>query len=530
MDAACARLLALPTPRSGGRARWVQVVSRVIQVTACSPSDFHKRRAVLQALHSIAPYAATMPQIDEVRRPAVRTAYGSEANAPKTQTWQIRRAFVRARRALLNLRQREVAKAILQIESLLATSATAPRYEDALTQLRACLLVVEDDLPRARELLISTRAAAEGTLPKTLLRYIDWLIGERAELAEQATQHDAGTSTRCSTLVRILNLCLNAALEFEQLRPTVAANLAAEALRLATERYGTASSASSLPAVLLAQIAYEQGRLTEAEFLIRARLATIRTIGVLECVARASIVLARLALHQGRTAEAFEVLRDAETIGRIRGWPRLAHAAKAEHARILVTVRRKTHEADSAQHAPESSAVSLIGRSDPDVTPRYSSLEAALTHLISTSPHVHTEDRYRILVACLRIGATHGLYRLFVDAGAPLLPLLRNLSRWPRLLGEQSFDLSPYISLLLRAAAPGTTRSSDSATKRRQPLSRRETAILRMIAQGMSNKQIAQALGITPETVKSHAKNILLKLGTRTRAQAVARATSMELS
>ena len=37
----------------------------------------------------------------------------------------------------------------------------------------------------------------------------------------------------------------------------------------------------------------------------------------------------------------------------------------------------------------------------------------------------------------------------------------------------------------------------------------------------------ASARRITPETVKSHAKSILLKLGTRTRAQAVARATSM---
>ena len=50
-----------------------------------------------------------------------------------------------------------------------------------------------------------------------------------------------------------------------------------------------------------------------------------------------------------------------------------------------------------------------------------------------------------------------------------------------------------------------------------------------MIARGMSNKHIAQALGITPETVKSHAKSIFVKLNTRTRAQAVARAESIGL-
>ena len=60
-----------------------------------------------------------------------------------------------------------------------------------------------------------------------------------------------------------------------------------------------------------------------------------------------------------------------------------------------------------------------------------------------------------------------------------------------------------------------------------RPLSRRETGILQMIAHGMSNKRIAQSLGITPETVKSHAKSIFVKLTTRTRAQAVARAEAI---
>jgi LuxR family maltose regulon positive regulatory protein len=59
------------------------------------------------------------------------------------------------------------------------------------------------------------------------------------------------------------------------------------------------------------------------------------------------------------------------------------------------------------------------------------------------------------------------------------------------------------------------------------PLSRREIAILHMIADGMSDKGIARSLGIAPETVKSHAKSIFIKLATRTRAQAVARAEAI---
>ena len=492
-----------------------------------------------------------MRQTDETRQAAAHTsldggadidpaddvspdAYSHAQDVPRALAWQLRRAFVRARKALLNLRLREVSKAIGQIRRLLGGSATAPgtRYEDALTELRACLLVVEDDLPRARSLLlISTRAMAEGTLAATLLRYIDWMTGERTELPDLVTHQGAGKSNHGPALGRILDLCLNAALEFEHLRPTVAANLASEALRLAAERYGAASSVSCLPAVLLAQIAYEQGRLTEAEFLIRARVATIRATGVLECVSRASIVLARLAVHQGRNSEAFAALRDAETLGRMRGWDRLMHAARAEHVRILRgTVHKTTREVQTSQYASGSTPVSHTRPLDMDISPCYSSMQAALANLASVPARAHTEDRYRILISCLRIGATHGLCRLFVDAGAPILQLLGNLSQHRYLLEEQSFNLDPYIGLLRRAAVPKPTQSPYSVTKDRQPLSRREKAILRMIAQGLSNKRIAQSLGIAPETVNSHAKNILLKMETKTRAQAVARATALDLS
>jgi LuxR family maltose regulon positive regulatory protein len=48
-----------------------------------------------------------------------------------------------------------------------------------------------------------------------------------------------------------------------------------------------------------------------------------------------------------------------------------------------------------------------------------------------------------------------------------------------------------------------------------------------LIADGLSNKRIAQRLDITPETVKSHAKNIFSKLAAQTRAQAVSRAEAL---
>ena len=50
-----------------------------------------------------------------------------------------------------------------------------------------------------------------------------------------------------------------------------------------------------------------------------------------------------------------------------------------------------------------------------------------------------------------------------------------------------------------------------------------------MISQGLSNKHIARALEISPETVKSHVKSIFLKLAVRARSEAVFRAVSLGL-
>jgi two-component system nitrate/nitrite response regulator NarL len=80
---------------------------------------------------------------------------------------------------------------------------------------------------------------------------------------------------------------------------------------------------------------------------------------------------------------------------------------------------------------------------------------------------------------------------------------------------------SPRIagSLLRRVADVARERAPSAALAR---LTRREQEIVRLIDEGLSNKQIAQRLSIELATVKNHVHNILEKLGVARRAEAAA--------
>jgi two-component system, NarL family, response regulator LiaR len=86
------------------------------------------------------------------------------------------------------------------------------------------------------------------------------------------------------------------------------------------------------------------------------------------------------------------------------------------------------------------------------------------------------------------------------------------------------------LCLAIRAAAAGQVPLSPKAAERlmrevRAPkkpevLTARETEVLRLMAQGLANKEIARALNIGEKTVKTHISNVLAKLGVPSRTQA----------
>lgn len=89
-------------------------------------------------------------------------------------------------------------------------------------------------------------------------------------------------------------------------------------------------------------------------------------------------------------------------------------------------------------------------------------------------------------------------------------------------VGDQIFDLQEMNAWLI-SQTPGTAPTTDERLDEApyQLLSEREMEVLKAISSGLSNKEIAMALGISHQTVKNHVTSILHKLGVEDRTQAV---------
>jgi two-component system, NarL family, response regulator LiaR len=87
-----------------------------------------------------------------------------------------------------------------------------------------------------------------------------------------------------------------------------------------------------------------------------------------------------------------------------------------------------------------------------------------------------------------------------------------DLCRAIRAAAAGQVQLAPQVALRLLQELQAPARSA--------PLTARETEVLRLIAEGLTNREIARELLITEKTAKSHVSNLLHKLGLQSRTQA----------
>jgi len=155
----------------------------------------------------------------------------------------------------------------------------------------------------------------------------------------------------------------------------------------------------------------------------------------------------------------------------------------------------------------------------------YARVEILMLKALSTSTR---EDALDFLKEALMLGHPEGFLRTFVDAGEPLTSLLRETALqgiFPEYTGRILALLESEVS-----SQPGLARQNPGRTGALiEPLSEREREVLRLVAAGRSNRQIAAQLVISLSTVKSHVHNISGKLGTENRTQMATRARDMNL-
>jgi DNA-binding NarL/FixJ family response regulator len=89
---------------------------------------------------------------------------------------------------------------------------------------------------------------------------------------------------------------------------------------------------------------------------------------------------------------------------------------------------------------------------------------------------------------------------------------------------KDNFDRREFSRIVKKEAASASTQAYPAAVL--ELLSEREQEVLALLIQGQTNRQIAEALTITVNTVKKHVQSIFTKLNVETRAAAVAKALS----
>ena len=148
-------------------------------------------------------------------------------------------------------------------------------------------------------------------------------------------------------------------------------------------------------------------------------------------------------------------------------------------------------------------------------------IEALALQALAHWRHGHQASAMSDLERALRLAEGEGYVRLFADLGLSMARLLQE--------ARSRAVLPQYVAQLLGAFGaerPGATAPTAGLP---EPLSAREQEVLRLLAAGLTNREIAAHLVISAETVKKHVASIYGKLAVRSRREAVARARNLGL-
>jgi LuxR family maltose regulon positive regulatory protein len=155
-------------------------------------------------------------------------------------------------------------------------------------------------------------------------------------------------------------------------------------------------------------------------------------------------------------------------------------------------------------------------------------LEVLLLQALLHQAEDHPSQAQDALQRALHLAAPRGFVRTFLDFGPPLARLLGAAAHQ----GENKNFADRLAAAFKKSdpsAAVGNLPGGEHPGELVEPLSARELDVLRLLAEGLSNREIGDRLYLSPNTVRIHASNIYSKLGVSSRTQAVAKARALGL-
>ncbi|GAA3218368.1 response regulator [Dactylosporangium siamense] len=195
-----------------------------------------------------------------------------------------------------------------------------------------------------------------------------------------------------------------------------------------------------------------------------------------------------------------------------------------DHAQFRAGLRALLATAEEVEVCGEAAsgeeALTALARHQPDVVlldlamPGMGGI-AATQRILETNPHVRVlvlsmADDDDSVFAALRAGA-----RGYVLKGARRVEIIRAI----RVVADGEAIFGPAIATRLMGYFASVDREPPAATI--PGLTQREHEILALVAQHLTNPQIAARLGLSQKTVRNHVSNIFAKLRVADRAQAI---------
>jgi LuxR family maltose regulon positive regulatory protein len=272
------------------------------------------------------------------------------------------------------------------------------------------------------------------------------------------------------------------------------------------------------------------------------------------------VFLARLKLVRGDESGAAALLAQAEQSVREHDFVHRMPEVVAVQVLMLLRQGSLTAAADLAQQydLPMSRARVLLSQGNPSTAlavlgPYRQQVEAKnwqderlkvmVLHAVALHAHGEMDKAVQLLGEALALAEPGGFIRIFVDEGEPMRLLILDFRLWIERQAREGHKPIEYVDKLLAAFAqtvpvpqsevisPTPLRSGDPSQKSTiiEPLSQRELEILKLIAQGLSNREICARLFLALDTVKGHNRRIFDKLQVQRRTEALARAHELGL-